>query len=549
MPGRFNKTSFGTYPATLPLDSKLTGEEFLAWRQAKVLDLAPVIVLDVLFMLFGVVGNSIVCYVCYFRMPRNVINSFVLSLAVLELLGCIFTIPVDITELLNSYNFNFPSLCKAERYFRKFLIFSTGCILVAIATERYKRIVKPYSRHVTMFEFRCAISGALMVSGIMAVPEAVLSGNETVHTPYGKGVVCSTYNTDAYGETIFPKLWGLMCLLVYVVSTAAIATIYFVIASKIWKRGKVPTDRRSRPNTPDSTLQRRVRYPPQNSTSRTLKDPSFNVKDLEKSRVQQRHSMASTVTTHPTDLSAKLQNFTKLEPNAKPFLEHSLKSTSCLDPEKQPDVFNSSTAPYRFSVVIDDHSNSHELLRETADLLRGPESQKRRAFHRDRPGIHPNKQRSTLFVEELIRSLSQRTSNNQKPRRHYNPQESPDVVHNHQSLTPVGSLRRNPSYSRKRTTFIMFVMTLTTAISHLPHITVMLYKLSHPGSNNNLQPDMSVVFRIVWNSFFISLATHPFVYGFWNGRFKHALYALFTGISRKRTRREHRESCSSGRQS
>ncbi|KAH9508378.1 hypothetical protein Btru_050948 [Bulinus truncatus] len=526
----------------------LDRKEFNNWKQAKVLDLAPVIVLDVLFMLFGVVGNSIVCYICYFRLPRNVINSFVMALALLELLGCVFTIPVDITEIINSFSFNFSVLCKIERYIRKFVVFSSGCVLVAIATERYKRIVTPYSRHVTMAEFRAAIFGALMVSALLSVPEAILAGNETVQTPYGKGTVCSTYSSDAYRHNTLPKLWGLTCVLIYVASATSIGAIYFVIASKIWKRGKVKTDQRSRVNTPDSTLQRRVvRTHPQENLNR--KTPACNVyftyspkyANNNNNGQLKRNPLSSTslhsdkIRTLPREASDKVNSIPPTgfinEPNPS---------------AKAAGTFRDEERPYTFSVVVESRDSADEEV-SAVGFAHYPQ---RRARHSD---VHPqHRSRSTVFLEEIVRSLNHRTHRRQAGHCHDGAQKSCplDPVHPLQPLTPMGSLRRRPGYSRKRTTFIMFIMTLTTVLSHLPHITVMLYKLTHPAVDVSLQPDIHVMFKIMWNSYFISLASHPFVYGFWNGRFKHALFALFTGFSRSRQRlREQRESCSSNRHS
>ncbi|KAK6960507.1 hypothetical protein BgiMline_035718 [Biomphalaria glabrata] len=514
-----------SFHQTQPFDRK----EFNDWKQSKVVDLAPVIVLDVLYMLFGVVGNSIVCYVCYFRMPRNVINSFVMALALVELLGCVFTIPVDITEIINSYSFGFAALCKAERYMRKFVVFSSGCILIAIATERYQRIVKPYSRHVTtMVEFRCAIIGALMVSAIVAVPEAILAGNETVLTPYGKGVICSTYNADSYRHTVLPKIWGLTCVLIYVSCTTAIGAIYFAIASKIWKRNKVKTDQRSKSFTPDTTLQRRVRCDNTTTLANMPKTSDIFYTYASKFPTQTREGNCNSTYLHSDQIRSVVQGVPECNSSASEDLK--LKRGPW-DTGKREDVFNAENQTYRFSVII-----------ENSDKV--PLGQRKRRDERCVPR-QEGRSRSALFLDELIRSLSH--LGHRRHADHHCPKEPQETF---QTLSPLGSLRRKPGYSRKRTTFIMFIMTLTTVFSHLPHIAAMAYTLAHPGIDVRLSPDFSVLFKIMWNSYFISLATHPFVYGFWNGRFKHALFTLFTGFSRKRLRtKEPWESISSNRES
>ncbi|XP_005108795.1 uncharacterized protein LOC101847455 [Aplysia californica] len=459
-----NSTAVGLTSPHLSNNDQL----LLTWRKVKVLDLVPILVLDSLYMFFGVIGNSVVCYICYFRMQRNVINNFVLSLAGIELFGCIFTIPVSITEVVNAYWFDFPKLCKTERYFRKFVIFSSACILVAIAAERYLRIVKPHRPHVTIRGFQKALCGALTLSFIIAIPEAILAGSETVRTPHGNGVVCSTYHSDQFRGTIYPQLWAFFVVLVYIVSTSTIAAIYFIIASKIWTRGKVPTDGRSRPNTPDSTLQRRVR--PRRASS-SFSCPKMPLKENE-------------------------------------FIRACVSAKSKSRCNNNMEFYTAKTLPLR--------RHSEDDMLET------------------------KQKRGISFIEDIFHTTSNNPNFEQTIERE---QFSLDLLSPH-TLSPVGSLRRRSGYSRKRTTFIMFVMTLTTAVSYLPHIVVMLHRLNNPGVETTLSPDMSVFFYFAWNSFFISLSCHPFVYGFWNGRFKLALAGVWLGFKRGRGGKGDRESSS-----
>lgn len=560
---------------------------FLSWQQARIIDLAPVVVLDVLYMLFGVVGNSVVCYICMFRLQRTVLNNFILTLAVLELLGCTFTIPMEITEILNAYLFDFPVLCKTEKYFRKVIIFSTGCILIAIAMERYKRIVKPLGRRMTSCEFRLATSGALVVSAIMAAPEAVLAGSETIQTAFGTGRVCSTYNSDKYRYSIFPKLWGLLVVTIYVISIVWITTIYFLIATKIWKRGKVATDRRSRPGTPDSTLQRRVRchsYHPRQSgetdtggTTGAGKKFHHSTHPRCRSTYHCQDSADSTSSQHadtPRDKDQKLGVEASVPSEYQQEIKrHFVNKNSDVDVISLGDSNNHHLE--NEPVQMETKSKPDILLPTQVDMQNVGRPSDRQHGNHEINGKERSSEFNNHFTDhDHCQQIQTYRSHNQNHNDENNHQmallnavvcklthKNPDdtlrarrhLVVGHdgtilRSLTPLGSFHRKSRYSRKRTTFILFVMTLTTAISHLPHIAVMLYSLTHPGVTMQLIADESVIFNVAWNSFFISLAAHPFMYGFWNGRFKSALYVLFTGFKRGRQRTE-KESGSSVRHS
>lgn len=560
--------------------------DFHTWQQARILDLTPVIVLDALYMLFGVVGNSIVCYICVFRLQRTVINSFVLALAILELLGCILTIPVDITELLNSYAFDFPLLCKTEKYFRKVVIFSTGCILVAIAAERYKRIVKPHEIHMTLSEFRLAIVGAIVFSAIIAVPEAILSGTETIQTSFGTGVVCSAYTSDKFRFSVYPKLWGLAVVMIYVISITAIAIIYYLVAFKIWKRGKVHTDRRSRSNTPDSTIQRRVRcYSLHQKGSEELDSSkktraSFNChprleQDLFSMYAVQNRNTSSVY--HLCTLPRAKVSLTT-EKSLHRIRGHGrgkeLKVDTCNSAKKYDDInggnksgnivkkiqekYDFSMPPHSLcdSQTLRDRSdnknniNNNETCVANQYLNNNCNNNCKETCTNQLTVIKDGKRQqetlsqSTAFVDAVIQKLNDAEQIERWQSRYRYLQENPQPCH--RTSSPAGTFHRRLGYSRKRTTFIMFVMTITTVFSHLPHIIVMLYSLAHPGAEANMAADECVIFRIAWNSFFLSLAAHPFMYGFWNGRFKSALCSLLTGFKLGKPKTE-KDSSSSAR--
>ena len=61
----------------------------------------PAVIFASIVMVFGVIGNSVVCYICQFRLRRSVLNNFVLSLAVLDLTGSVLCVPMEVTELRN----------------------------------------------------------------------------------------------------------------------------------------------------------------------------------------------------------------------------------------------------------------------------------------------------------------------------------------------------------------------------------------------------------------------------------------------------------------
>lgn len=652
-----------------PLPSK-SDEELSLWSTSRQIHLYPVLVIYSIYMLMGVVGNSTVCYVCSTRMPRTALNYYVLSLAIAELVGCVLIIPIEITKNMNAYSFNYPILCKMEKYLRSIVIFFTCFVLIALAFGRCKRIVKPHTRHVTMTHFRFIIIGSLIFALVVSIPETILAGIQSIQTEFGDAIVCSTFASDQYVNTTFTLLWACFIILVYMISIIVISTIYCVISATIWKRDKLQTDHRSRPPV-ISDLTQRVKYRwhsdllstnhyhhnslpspkrqarmslenhelfelslvSRNSTGRALlkqtKESKYasqvNLNDARKLQIEVHHHRSldncqqnetsncdeagtppPSSSWFPTNTEASKFMFENIHfgtPNPSQREVHQLESghlaaqspasvssvkgdctdylhgqptlhctgavsendlASCLLPNQASDT----------DYTIATHKPtpqdlSHRGLFTTHDLdldrdyiqqpqQRNDKQQQRHELGPDDPHQHkeqtedfehctvPRRKNgrrfaTPVFLDEVCQTINRRRRQKAMEwSQFFGRKESTDGdIFSSPTLSPMGSLRTRSAlrYSRKRSTFIMFVMTLTTAISLLPQIIVLIYSLVHPDSEVHLSPDELILFHVASNSYFISLAGHSYIYGFWNKRFMKALRSLFEGFRRKTKKR------------
>ncbi|XP_075116154.1 cholecystokinin receptor type A [Leptodactylus fuscus] len=102
-----------------------------------------------LIFLLGVLGNSLVIVVLIRnKRMRTVTNIFLLSLAVSDLMLCIFCIPFTlIPNLLEDFIFG-STVCRAAFYFMGISVSVSTFNLVAISLERYSAICKPLQSRV-----------------------------------------------------------------------------------------------------------------------------------------------------------------------------------------------------------------------------------------------------------------------------------------------------------------------------------------------------------------------------------------------------------------
>ncbi|XP_072109031.1 cholecystokinin receptor type A [Mobula birostris] len=120
-----------------------------AVRPPKDLDQTVRIFLYCLFFVLSVLGNVLIITVLLRnKRLRTVTNSFLLSLAVSDLMLCLFCMPFTlIPNLLKDFIFG-SAVCKAVAYFMGISVSVSTFSLVAISLERYSAICKPLKSRV-----------------------------------------------------------------------------------------------------------------------------------------------------------------------------------------------------------------------------------------------------------------------------------------------------------------------------------------------------------------------------------------------------------------
>ncbi|XP_076438026.1 orexin/Hypocretin receptor type 1-like [Babylonia areolata] len=410
----------------------------------------PAVIFSSFVMVLGVAGNSVVCYVCRCRLRKSVLNNFVLSLAVLDVIGCAVCVPLEVTELRNRERRWEPALCLLQRFFRSILIISSVFILVAIATERYRRICHPLSRHINLRQCRIAVIGAVIIAVLLSWPSLFIFGEKSVTTAttttgaaavvFVVGVVlprgservngsalaqawCECGVKDSMRESVYPVMYFTLLFILFFLCSVLLCVLYVQIAFRIWRPRKLQTD----------------------ISSRTK--------------------------------SASLPDCRRLN-----------------------------------AVSTNGSSGGGGSGGGGGGGGRGG-------------GVNGTATMPAKLFEELTRSLQLRRKRDTATAAPFN------LV-----MIPTGtSFRRKKraAYSRKRTTFIMFLMTLTSVVSYLPYILVSIAFVASRGLDRELEENAAAkaVVEVCLKSFLISSAVNPFIYGFCNQRFKKECSKLWQGFS------------------
>ncbi|KAL4237360.1 hypothetical protein ACF0H5_002078 [Mactra antiquata] len=231
---------------TWNLTTSMTDELLQIINDEAAYNLIPVFVTCGIIMLFGIIGNGLVVKVYWSRMNHSAKRTFILALALLDLMVCAVVIPFELYDLRNQYTFQYESVCKSMRFLEYTTVLTAGFVLVSISFERYYFICKAFqdfnSKKAKLICLTCAL-----VAMVIATPSTIFAGSKTRRFQNGAvnitGCECSMnsedHNNDSFKRLYYYCLAAIFfgCFLIFIV-------IYAIIGHLLWKyhKGKLIPD-------------------------------------------------------------------------------------------------------------------------------------------------------------------------------------------------------------------------------------------------------------------------------------------------------------------
>jgi hypothetical protein len=248
----------------------------------------PVVIFILILMIIGVFGNLHVLYIYYRKFNVSTYRISVLSLATIDIISCCVSMPFEIADELNPYIFKAEIACKIFRFLNTCLAMATALMLVVIASERYRRICKPYGNQMTEKQSRYWLIGVVCFAICASLPALYVYGRKTIDIPGEtiKGSEC-TWSDSVEGKAIgyIYYAWGLLviivCMVLLVILYSLVGvhlrthTIKVQSTIRIKKHRNRSTRRRSRSILGSRRKSRNVR----SADSKALNDRKTNVTD------------------------------------------------------------------------------------------------------------------------------------------------------------------------------------------------------------------------------------------------------------------------------
>ncbi|RUS70586.1 hypothetical protein EGW08_021652, partial [Elysia chlorotica] len=199
-------------------------------NQEKAAILFPACIFLASLAIFGLIGNSLVCYVFGARLRPGTQNSLIVCLAVFDLLSCALGIPNEIADMQFYFTYNSEAACKIMRFINMFTSLGSIFTLLFIAIDRYRKVCLPFKRQLHMRHMKVFIVPVIMGGAMFfAWPSLLVYGLRSAETgfPGLRGRDCSA--SEALRGTLFPLIYNSVLFGGFIIIVIALACLYFQV--------------------------------------------------------------------------------------------------------------------------------------------------------------------------------------------------------------------------------------------------------------------------------------------------------------------------------
>ncbi|KAL3858417.1 hypothetical protein ACJMK2_013008 [Sinanodonta woodiana] len=216
------------------MDVNMSAVELERLENEQVIQNVGGIILVSFLMCVGFGGNSVAIFVYLRRFKPSTYRTFIVSLAIVDLLTCCVAMPFSLVILIYPITFHDNLGCKLFRFVSYVMNIGSSIILLTIAAERYRKICVPLGRQMSnrMSKFICVVD--IMLGVLLSWPVAVMYGSKTFKTNNGRivGTECSVNNY--YADTKYPAYFNIFLIFIFVAALLILSIVYILIGKEIF---------------------------------------------------------------------------------------------------------------------------------------------------------------------------------------------------------------------------------------------------------------------------------------------------------------------------
>ena len=207
----------------------------------KAVMMIPAFVYLGILMLVGLSGNILVSYYYGWKSRPSTNNTFILCVAMYDLILCTLSIPIETVDIRFFYNFPYAGACKVMRFINYFAAIGSVFTLIVISLDRYRKICRPFKKQFQALHARIACGLSVPFSLFFAWPAALFYTSVPVEITTDDGVNltgfdCTTTKEPSY--KIYQLIFNGFFLVCFIFSTIFLFTMYALIGRAIYKHQK-----------------------------------------------------------------------------------------------------------------------------------------------------------------------------------------------------------------------------------------------------------------------------------------------------------------------
>ena len=198
--------------------------------------LIPVITIVGIYMIIGLFGNPLVAIYYGFYAKNTPSHHFIFALSILDLITCCIDMPLEIVDLRHYYNFQSTAACKCLRFTSYFCSIASGCILLAIATDRFRKICQPFKKQITLKITKIMILIACIFSLVVSWPSLVFYTVVEVNVtkvPALSGFDCTLLKDEDYMALV--TAYNAFQFVCFIFAITCLIVLYSLIGRRLYQ--------------------------------------------------------------------------------------------------------------------------------------------------------------------------------------------------------------------------------------------------------------------------------------------------------------------------
>lgn len=201
----------------------------------------PATVYISILMVLGLIGNLMVCYYYGCKTKPTTNSFFIVVLALYDITVCAFCMPTEIADIELFYTFENNAACKILRFVNYLAGIGSILTLIAIATDRYKKICKVMSPQLSRKTTKLISLVVFVVALLLSWPSLVIYGSIRVNIPTDldidlKGSDCTSTKDRRYRGYVWA--FNVVHFVMFFVCSVVLIVLYSIIGHTIYKHHK-----------------------------------------------------------------------------------------------------------------------------------------------------------------------------------------------------------------------------------------------------------------------------------------------------------------------